>query len=116
MPGVDMNVQNRIGGVPGPTFQKTQELSAGEIGDWIYIPKGTNRITAIFSTLSGSGRLEVTNDSQENIEADTVDPESISISPDGTMTGDKVSRLLWSGNAIRSVNISGVTKAFFFAN
>ena len=66
-------------GTGAPSFIKTYKdvVAVPGTGPWIRYPRGTHLVTIVVTPTGGTVRLEATTDTIENVDADTVDPDSI---------------------------------------
>ena len=88
-------------------FQNSEELGAPGNGAWFIFPAGTSNSVILSST--GDGRIEFTNASQTDIEANNVPATEIVSWTNGNIGVAIKSASAIQCSAIRQVNLSGTT-------
>ena len=87
-------------------YQAAQTLSSAGNGDWFLVPAGVDYITAILSITTGTGKIQVSNATIAELEADTASaiewtPGEVSVTTQS---------LILPVVAIRVVNTTGTVK------
>lgn len=95
-------------------FQYSEAVTGTSSGKWVFFPAGCNVSAIVTST--GGGKLQITNDSRANIEADTVAAGSIVDWDNGDTGADTKSSTVWACTAFRVKGISGTTTLYASAN